>query len=132
MHVQPAYGISVRPGTTAYDPAHGPVCRLPGGALAAGRSVRLEIGALSAAMPETLCKLFPELDREVAVRVTRPFGGCTVPCSRTGVVKCSILFEDKYQQGIEATRARSDDDITKFDHTTQCRRDNCDDMLISR
>ena len=79
LHVQPAYGISVRPGTTAYDHAHDLVCRLPRGALAAGRRVRLEIGTLSAAKPETLCKLFPELDREAAVDLTRPFQGYAAP-----------------------------------------------------
>ena len=77
LYVQPAYGISVRPGTNAYDHPHDLVCRLPGGALAAGRRVRLEVGALSAAKPEMLRKLFPELDGEVAVDLSRPFGGYT-------------------------------------------------------
>ena len=78
LHVQPAYGISVRPGTTAYDLA----CRLPGGPLAAGRRARLEVGALSAAKPETLCKLFPELDPEVAVELTRQFGSYSAKWSQ--------------------------------------------------
>ena len=79
LHVQPIYGINVRPVTTAYDYPHDLVCRLPGGPLAAGRRVRLEIGALSAATPETLCNLFPELDREVAADLTRPFRGYADP-----------------------------------------------------
>lgn len=77
LHVQPAYGINVRPGTTAYDHAHDLVCWLPRGALAAGRRIRAEVGALSVTTPETLCKLFPELNRQVAVDLTRPFGGYT-------------------------------------------------------
>ena len=36
FHIQPAYGINVRPGTTVYDHAYGMVCRLPGGPLVAG------------------------------------------------------------------------------------------------
>ena len=75
FHIQPAYGINLRPGTTAYDHAYGMVCRLPGGPLAAGRRVRLEVGALSAAAPETLCTLFPELDRALTLELARPFGG---------------------------------------------------------
>ena len=29
FHIQPAYGINVRPGTTAYNHAYGMVCHLP-------------------------------------------------------------------------------------------------------
>jgi len=75
FHIQPAYGINVRPGTTAYDHAYGMACRLPGGPLAAGRRVRLEVGALSTATTETLCILFPELNRALAAELARPFGG---------------------------------------------------------
>ena len=75
FHIQPAYGINVRPGTTAYDHAYGMVCHLPGGPLAAGRRVRHEVGSLSTATTETLCRLFPELDRALAVALARPFGG---------------------------------------------------------
>ena len=77
LHVQPAYGINVRPGTTAYDHPLDLVRRLPGGPLTAGRRVRLEVGALSTAKPETLCKFFPELNCQVAVDLTRLFGGYT-------------------------------------------------------
>ena len=77
LHVQPAYGINVRPGTTAYDHAHHLVCRLPGGPFAAGQRIRGEIGALSVTTPATLCKLFPELNRQIAVDLARPFGGYT-------------------------------------------------------
>ena len=79
LHVQPAYGINIRPGTTAYDHAHDLVCRLPRGPLAAGRRVRLEIGAFSAATPETLCRLFPELDKAGAEHLARPFKGRFIP-----------------------------------------------------
>ena len=79
FHIQPVYGINVRPGTTAYDHPHDLVCRLQGDPLAAGRRIRSEVVALSVATPETLCKSFPELDRQVAVDLTRPFGGYTAP-----------------------------------------------------
>ena len=77
LYVQPAYGINVQPGTTAYDHPHDLVSRLPGGPFAAGRRIRGEVGALSVTTPETLCKLFPELNRQIAADLTQPFGGYT-------------------------------------------------------
>ena len=74
LHIQPAYGINVRPGTTGYDHAHDLVWRLPGGPFSAGRRIRGEVGALNVTTPEMLCKLFPELGREVAMELTCPFG----------------------------------------------------------
>ena len=73
FHIQPAYGINVRPSTTTYDYAHDLARQLPGGPLVAARRIRLEIGALGTATVGTVCKLFPELGHAVAVGLTRQF-----------------------------------------------------------
>ena len=73
LYVQPVYGICNPPRMKSYLCALGLVVALPGGPLEAGRRVREQIGALSAATVEDLRELFPSADVAVLSKLVEEF-----------------------------------------------------------
>lgn len=65
LHVQSSYGISIPVGMPSYLRALRLVQALPEGSLTAAARVRRQVGSLSAATPQCLAELFPEVDRGV-------------------------------------------------------------------
>ena len=62
LYVQPSYGISIPVAMPSYLYARRLVQALPGNPLAAAARVRRQVASLSAATPQSLAELFPEVD----------------------------------------------------------------------
>ena len=73
LHVQSSYGISVPVSMPSYLYALRLVQALPEGLLGAAARVRRQVGSLSAATPQCLVELFPEVDEGVLANLAREF-----------------------------------------------------------
>ena len=73
LHVQPSYGISIPVAMPSYLYALRLVQALPAGPLAAAARVRRQLGSLSAATPQCLAELFPEVDGGVLAKLAEGF-----------------------------------------------------------
>lgn len=73
LHVQPSYGISIPVAMPSYLYALRLVQALPGNPLAAAARVRRQSGSLSAATPQSLAGLFPEVDGSVLANLAGGF-----------------------------------------------------------